>query len=131
MPRPEGLAGNCLEQGAHGSATWRDCRGRSRQRLTRDREVLPRFVDDFYRPDFGVIYPRRERKQQLALAVGMETVEFADYRTERPRGCLEDIEVREQHDAIAGDIEDSAADALAVCGWNQRAEERFEEVKPD
>src|ERR1035438_4264078 len=45
---------------------------------------LLRLVDDFYSPDLGVVRLRREREQQFALAVGMETVELPDYRAERP-----------------------------------------------
>ena len=56
-------------------------------------------------------------------------MEFADYRPERPRGCLKDIEIRKQHDAIAGDIEDSAAHSPAARACNHRAEERLEEVE--
>src|ERR1019366_1411641 len=94
-------------------------------------KALPlfRFVDDFYGPHLGVIHFRRERKQQLALAVGTQPVEFADYRPERPSGCLKDIEIRKQHDAIAGDIEDSAAHSPAAGAGNYRAEERLEEVE--
>ena len=84
---------------------------------------LLRFVDDFYGPDLCVIYFRRERKQKFSLSVGMQTVKFTDHRLERPRRGLNDIEILQQHDAIAGDIEDSAADTLAGCGWNQRAKE--------
>src|ERR1039457_6827291 len=94
-------------------------------------QALPlfRFVDDFYGPHLGVIHFRREIKQQLALAVGTQPVEFADYRPERPRSCLKDIEIRKQHDAITGDIEDSAAHSPATCACNHRAEERLEEVE--
>jgi len=79
---------------------------------------LLRFVKDFYRPDLGVIHPRRESEQQFALAVGMETVELSDYRLECPIGSLKHIEVLKQQDAIARNIEDSTAGANAVCGWN-------------
>ena len=77
--------------------------------VARVRNVLPllRFVNDFYRPDLGVIYLRRKGEQEFALAVGMETVEFADYRPECARRCLKDIEVLKQQDAIAGNVEDS------------------------
>ena len=91
--------------------------------------ALLRFVNDFYRPDLGVIHLRREREQQFTLAVGMQAVEFADYRPERTRRRLKNIEVLKQQDAIAGDIEDSTPRTPAACGWNQRAEERFEEMK--
>ena len=91
--------------------------------------ALPRFVNDFYRPDLGVIHLRREREQQFALPVGMEAVELADHRPERPWRCLKNIEVLKQKDAIAGNIEDSAPRPLAPCGWNQGAEERFEEME--
>src|ERR1022692_3706374 len=56
-------------------------------------------------------------------------VEFADYRPERPRRCLKDIEVLKQHDAIRGDIEDSGAHSPATRACNHRAEERLEEVE--
>src|ERR1035441_2404819 len=92
---------------------------------------LFRFVDDFYGPHLGVIHFRRERKQQFALAVRMQPVEFADYRPERPGGCLKDIEILKQHDAIAGDIENSTAHTPAARVSNQRTEERFEEVELD
>ena len=59
----------------------------------------------------------------------MQAVKFADYRPERPRRCLKNIEVLKQQDAIAGNIEDSAPRTPAVRGWNQRAEERFEEME--
>ena len=90
---------------------------------------LLRFVDDFYRPDFGVIHLRREGEQQFALAVRMQAVKFADYRPERPSRRLKNIEVLKQQDAIAGDIEDSTPRSPAARGWNQRAEERFEKMK--
>src|SRR6516164_9836697 len=91
--------------------------------------ALLRFVNDFYRPDLGVIDLRRKREQQFALAIGVQAVEFAAHGLKRPRRCLKNVEVLKQQDAIARDIEDSAPRAPAVRGWNQWAEERFEEMQ--
>ena len=63
------------------------------------------------------------------MAVGVQAMKFADHRAECAAGSLNDIEVLKQHDAIAGDIEDSAAHTLASCGWNQRAEKRLKEIE--
>ena len=81
---------------------------------------LLRFVNDFYRPDLGVIHLGREREQQFALAVGMQAVEFADHRPERPGRCLKNIEVLKQQDAIAGNIEDSTPRTPAACVWQSK-----------
>src|SRR5690348_4582214 len=88
------------------------------------RYSLFRFVDYFYRPDLGVIRAGREREQQFALAVGMQSVEFADQGPERSGRGLKNIEVLKQQDAITANIEDSTPWTLAARGRNQRAEER-------
>ena len=62
------------------------------------------------------------------MAVGMQTVKLADYGPERSGRCLENIEVLKQQDAIAANVEDSTSRPPAVRGWNQRAEERLEEM---
>ena len=71
------------------------------------------FVDDFDRPDLGIIHFRGESEQQFALAVGMKTVEFTDHRPKRPRGYLKNVEVLKQQDPVAGNIEDSTTRAAA------------------
>jgi len=58
-----------------------------------ERPALLRFVDHFYGPDLGVIHSRRERQQQLALAVWTKAMERVDHGAKTSRGRLGDVEV--------------------------------------
>ncbi len=89
------------------------------------------FVDHFDRPDLCVIRFRREGDKQLPLPVGMQPMELADNGTEGCSGSLKDIEILEEHDAIAGHIENSTTSPMTVSGANRRAEKRLHEVKPE
>ena len=65
------------------------------------------------------------------MSVGMKAMKLADHRSECCAGCLHDIEVLKEHDAITGDVEYSASRSLAGCSRNQRAEIRVHKVEPD
>ena len=58
-------------------------------------------------------------------------MKLTDYRTKCSASGLKDIEVLQQHDTVAGNVKNSATDAVAVCETNHGAEERFHEVEPD
>jgi len=58
-------------------------------------------------------------------------VKFAAHGPEWLSGGLDDVEVLQKRDAIAGHVEHPAACARAKRRWNQRAEERLKEVQPD
>lgn len=58
-------------------------------------------------------------------------MEFPYYGSEGTTGNLNDVKTLQQKDAIAGDIEDSAAHSMAVRFWYEWAEEGFKKMELD
>jgi len=84
-----------------------------------------RFVNDFYRPDLGVISFGEKESRSLPCR-WMQT--WNSRTTGRKAQALpEKYRSPAAAGRIAGNIEDSTPCTHAACFWNQRTEERFEE----
>jgi hypothetical protein len=102
-----------------------------RLKVKERRPSLVGFIDDFNRPYFGVIGLWREREEQFALAVGAKAMKLANDGLECAGSGLGNIEVLEQSNAIAGDVENPAADSMTACGRDHGTEKGLEEMELD